>query len=895
MGNASSGLPFDVGSVIECENYLWSLNEGTTKTAAGITSAVTVFRFLKTAGINADRIECARRGWHKLRSLKHPMILAFVDGTELDDSIVMATEAAVPLSVWLKKRIEELNEMRKSSSSQGKSAALEAYTTGLFNEVIWGMRCITEALQFVHRTVKLNHGLVDMNAIFVTQMGDWKLGSLDLACDVTTDEHFFASHMHMLPELFQSPERKDGSWRSLFTGTLFGPIDVYSLGCVFRKLFQDLDLDTPAQLSQYLKKMLSVDAKRRATTAQFLKCPSLQSDFCRTMEAINELHLKTPPECIAIIDGIAGSSGALLSPAVCSFKVLPALVGVLNGAVVDFPNRNAREPCRQKVDVVMRLLDLFAAHGKIESEPFEKACPVLVELWSLSDRAIRTSLLKSLRNISKLMGNDLISNTIFDQILVGFTDSSAIMREETLKALVFVVDKLDEDRLNDKLIKCISNLQMDAEPSIRTNAVIFFGRLVPKLKPAVRQRVVCTAFPKAMKDGFLHCRLSGIKALSTSFGELDSNLVVAKVMPQLIGLVMDRSADVREISLQLLDRSTELLRTNHLALCQSEEAAKASSPKKPPSSSSTAGAAANGNLSRSGSSSLMSTSSSDGSLSSMGGGAGAGAGASTSSWGSGAAGGSSWTSWAVSSISKTLESASTGDGSMSPMKPPQPTDAQDRDLDKEKERERPLSSSSGGANATASVHSHSNGNGNIGSSSSSSARGTGGMGLSRSVDQMHLSDAEDEEGTGGVWDEDFDIDSDHSDDDQDQGKGKGKGKGKSGGKTSLVLPSAAKIQPKPKTAFSSGGFNALEDPFAQDPFAAGPGPKKIATLSAGGAGKGASKGKLSVGAAVATKVKGTLSIAGAGAGAGAGAKAVTPVKPAVAKLTVSKDENWEDF
>ena len=60
------------------------------------------------------------------------------------------------------------------------------------------------------------------------------------------------------------------------------------------------------------------------------------------------------------------------------------------------------------------------------------------------------------------------------------------MREETLKSLVHVIDKLDEKHLQDKLVRCVVNLQNDAEASIRTNATIFLGRIASKLKDAVR-------------------------------------------------------------------------------------------------------------------------------------------------------------------------------------------------------------------------------------------------------------------------------------------------------------------------------------------------------------------------------------------------------------------------
>jgi SCY1-like protein 1 len=80
------------------------------------------------------------------------------------------------------------------------------------------------------------------------------------------------------------------------------------------------------------------------------------------------------------------------------------------------------------------------------------------------------------------------------------------MREETLKNLVHVVDKLDEKHLQDKLVRCISSLQGDAEASIRTNVTIFLGKIAPKLKESTRARILCASFQKAMRDNFMHCR-----------------------------------------------------------------------------------------------------------------------------------------------------------------------------------------------------------------------------------------------------------------------------------------------------------------------------------------------------------------------------------------------------
>lgn len=75
------------------------------------------------------------------------------------------------------------------------------------------------------------------------------------------------------------------------------------------------------------------------------------------------------------------------------------------------------------------------------------------------------------------------------------------LREETLKSLVYVIDKLEENQLQDKLVRCISNLQQDPENSIRTNATIFMSRIMPKLKDSVRSDCYISFFLPVQGEG----------------------------------------------------------------------------------------------------------------------------------------------------------------------------------------------------------------------------------------------------------------------------------------------------------------------------------------------------------------------------------------------------------
>ena len=189
----------------------------------------------------------------------------------------------------------------------------------------------------------------------------------------------------------------------------------------------------------------------------------------------------------------------------------------------------------------------------------------------MTDRAVRTSLLRSLKSLLTVIESTYVSKHIFDPMLAGFADSNAAMREDTLKNLVHVVDKLEGKVMQDKLVRSIVNLQNDAEASLRTNATIFLGKIALKLEEAARNRIVYPAFIKAMKDQFVHCRIAGIKSTVVCLHSIDLGFLLNKMLPQICLLTVDPNSDVREIAIGVLRDSAELLQENHARMKVTEK------------------------------------------------------------------------------------------------------------------------------------------------------------------------------------------------------------------------------------------------------------------------------------------------------------------------------------
>lgn len=74
----------------------------------------------------------------------------------------------------------------------------------------------------------------------------------------------------------------------------------------------------------------------------------------------------------------------------------------------------------------MSLLSAMAATNKLDEPIFRRTVvPILVQLWPMTDRAVRTVLLQSLRHLADLIPPAVVNKTVFDNIVAGFADSNA--------------------------------------------------------------------------------------------------------------------------------------------------------------------------------------------------------------------------------------------------------------------------------------------------------------------------------------------------------------------------------------------------------------------------------------------------------------------------------------
>ena len=259
----------------------------------------------------------------------------------------MVTEYGVPLHIWLEQHPVPVNDADKDAMTL---------------EILWGLKNIIEACNFLHSSCKISHCMLAPHSCYVTKNGDWKLGMFDLACDVGADRENFRQYESILDQTYRCAERVDGSWSTIYEGTAVAseksggavfrtgpPVDVFSIGKLISYVFEHVPgggVDVPTVLTSPLKRMLSTDPKRRPACASILRVACFHSDQLNLMRDIAELHLKPAGECLDFYKTLKEKTD-VISTAACSFKILPSIGHSLKLAAGDFGNRDARETCRQ--------------------------------------------------------------------------------------------------------------------------------------------------------------------------------------------------------------------------------------------------------------------------------------------------------------------------------------------------------------------------------------------------------------------------------------------------------------------------------------------------------------------------------------------------------------------
>ncbi|XP_060081626.1 N-terminal kinase-like protein isoform X2 [Ylistrum balloti] len=500
------------------DKSIWTLHHGKKK---GTNEPVSIFCF-DVKGSSESQVQLAKGALKRIKTLRHPNILTFLDGIETEKVIYFATEPVVPLETYL-----------KDNESYGDQNSLA---------ISWGLHQIVKGLSFLVNDCNLIHNNVCMASVFVDPAGEWKLAGVDYMYPAQGQDSVPPVKILPVLEKYDPPEKSD--LRRGIRGEKWSS-DMWGLGCLIWEVFSGpLPKNTslkslgkiPKSLVPNYCELVGANPRSRPNPAKFIEdCRRsngfLNNSFVDTMMFLGEIQIKDQAEKSTFFSGLT-SSLDLFPEVFCKHKILPQLLYA-------FEYGNAGSAV---------LAPLFKLGKKLNVDEYQKKIvPCVVKLFSSPDRATRVKLLQQIESFIDYLQPAVVNDQIFPQISTGFMDTVPAVRESTIKAMLHMAPKLNYKNVNEELMKHFARLQAkDEQGGIRTNTTVCLGKIAGCINPQVRQKILISAFLRALKDPFPPARQAGILALAATQNYYQLKEVANRILPPLCGMTMDPEKSVRD-------------------------------------------------------------------------------------------------------------------------------------------------------------------------------------------------------------------------------------------------------------------------------------------------------------------------------------------------------------
>lgn len=467
--------------------------------------------------------------------------LKYIDSVETETHIYIATEPVKPLSSILQ------------SWDAGHILTGPGKERGRSEWLAWGIKSIATALGFIN--TNQIHALVSPGAVWVTPALEWKLGGFEILTAKDDPEGVLWRAGGLIGREVgevSCPEVRNNGWSAL-RDTDPALSDTYLLATLIYALYNptnpvpsNLNSTTPPQpstvgnlpkvLFPVYKRMINPNAKTRLPTTSFITQVETTgywkgNNLLELVTSLDHFELASESEKLALLRRIRESTDSLPPPFLTS-KILPSLLHSLS-----LPSSPASS--------ILPLVLSIGANVSPEKYTQSVLEPV-VKLYASPDRGTRMALLEGLGEYGDKLDKQTVSEKIWPFLITGFADTVAVIREATVKSIPILAPKLNDRLLNNDLLRLLAKMQVDPEPSIRTNTCILLGRLAPHLSSGTKKKVLIPAFTRSLKDTFVHARVAGLMALMATVDDYDKEDLAGRVIPNMAFTMIDKEKVVRD-------------------------------------------------------------------------------------------------------------------------------------------------------------------------------------------------------------------------------------------------------------------------------------------------------------------------------------------------------------
>ncbi|KAJ3116491.1 hypothetical protein HK098_006580 [Nowakowskiella sp. JEL0407] len=409
-----------------------------------------------------------------------------------------------------------------------------------------GLWNIASALSFLNSSSVI-HGNISKNSIFLSSSGEWKLFGLEFTCSSPSQltsspsSHFFPPELSSAsrPDLDGLPIHCIDSWMfAMFLNSIFNPESSnFVKGAI------------PTTLYNQIRGLVIKDAKSRKSIKDVIIDAKAgwwwDNEPVRIALELNEMSIVGKDRGDEILRKLQPLlSTTTFADEYKTFKILPNLLSALEfGGFIN------------ALPVVLEIAK------ELQKSEFDKVVwPCLARLFGNQDRQVRRMLLDYMETIISLLTkfgdgkeSKVVVDVVWNNISVGFSDPSPIIREATLKSILSIIPKLNDRIINTDLLKYLAKLQVDEEPGIRTNTTICLGKLAKHLNEPTRKKVLVPAFTRALKDPFPPSRNAGLLAISATVEFLDIVEITQRLIPHVSVLLIDTEKNIRTLAFKCID------------------------------------------------------------------------------------------------------------------------------------------------------------------------------------------------------------------------------------------------------------------------------------------------------------------------------------------------------
>ncbi|CAN1311400.1 Probable inactive serine/threonine-protein kinase scy1 [Linum perenne] len=538
-GTGIKDLPYNIGEPYPSAWGSWTHHRGTSKDDG---SAVSIF-CLSGSSAQDGHLAAGRNGIKRLRTVRHPNILSFLHSTELETfdasmsrvTLYMVTEPVIPLS-------EKIKELGLEGTQRDEYYA-------------WGLNQIAKAVSFLNNDCKLVHGNVCLSSVVVTPTLDWKLHAFDVLSEFDGSNANASGPMlqyeWLIGAQYKPMELVKSDWVAIRKSPPWA-IDAWGLvsfHIITHFPFLPAYLSVIQSLLPDYQRLLSSMPSRRMNVSKLIENGEyFQNKLVDTIHFMEILTLKDSVEKDTFFRKLPNLAEQLPREIVLK-KLLPLLASSLEFGSAAAPALTA----------------LLKMGSWLSAEEFTvKVLPTIVKLFASNDRAIRVSLLQHIDQYGESLSAQVVDEQVYPHVATGFSDTSAFLRELTLKSMLTLAPKLSHRTISGSLLKYLSKLQVDEEAAIRTNTTILLGNIASYLNEGTRKRVLINAFTvRALRDTFSPARGAGVMALSATSSYYDATEIATRILPSIVVLTIDPDSDVRMKSFQAVEQFLQIVKQYH--------------------------------------------------------------------------------------------------------------------------------------------------------------------------------------------------------------------------------------------------------------------------------------------------------------------------------------------